>query len=56
MSGQVEQVKTAINPAQAPLMPQNNMPKDWGPHVFEYFNYHERTGLLPCFSPADGVN
>jgi aldoxime dehydratase len=26
-----------------------------GPHVFEYVNCHEKTGLLPYFSPTDGV-
>ena len=27
-----------------------------GPHVFEYLNCHERTGLLPYFSPDSGLN
>ncbi|MDE0154955.1 MAG: phenylacetaldoxime dehydratase family protein [Gammaproteobacteria bacterium] len=27
-----------------------------GPHVFEYLNCHERTGLLPYFSSGDGLN
>ncbi len=26
-----------------------------GPHVFEYVNCHEKTGLLPFFSPVDGM-
>ena len=26
-----------------------------GPHVFEYVNCHEKTGLLPFFSPVDGT-
>ena len=27
-----------------------------GPHVFEYTNCHEKTGLLPYFPPVNGVN
>ena len=27
-----------------------------GPHVFEYVNCHENTGLLPYFPPVQGVN